>query len=150
MPWKATVLPNTIDTAMQAVLAATFLALCPLAQTQSVSPEPTYGFSGCIGLGLATVPTYEGSLNDSTLAGLELTLSDRSRDWGTVEFGQRRLILNAVEAGRFKFALVVQFDPGRKDNDTSTLNPTLATSACPAWEPFRPAPRPAWGSATDR
>ncbi|MBC7940767.1 MAG: MipA/OmpV family protein [Chitinophagaceae bacterium] len=109
---------------MQAVLAATFLALCPPVQAQSVSQEPAYGFSGRIGLGVATVPTYEGSPNRRTLAGPELTLSYRSRDWGTVEFGQRGLIWNAVEAGRFRFALVAQFDPGRKDRDTSTLNPT--------------------------
>ena len=114
----------TLVTAMQAGLAATFLALCPPVQAQSVSPEPAYGFSGRIGLGVATVPTYEGSPNRRTLAGPELTLSYRSRDWGTVEFGQRGLIWNAVEAGRFRFALVAQFDPGRKDRDTSTLNPT--------------------------
>lgn len=114
----------TSVTAMQAVLAATFLALCPPVQAQSVSPEPTYGFSGRIGLGVATVPTYEGSPNRRTLAGPELTLSYRSRDWGTVELSQRGLIWNAVEAGRFRFALVAQFDPGRKDRDTSTLNPT--------------------------
>lgn len=111
-------------TAMQAALAATVLALCPLAQAQSVSPEPVYGLSGRIGLGVASVPTYEGSPNRRTLAGPELTLSYRSRDWGSIEFGQRGLIWNAVEAGRFRFALVAQFDPGRKDRDTSTLNPT--------------------------
>lgn len=77
----------TSVTAMQALLAATFLALCPLVQAQSVSQEPTYGLSGRIGLGVATVPTYEGSPNRRTLAGPELTLSYRSRDWGTVEFG---------------------------------------------------------------
>ncbi len=114
----------TSVTAMQSLLAATFLALCPPVQAQSVSPEPTYGFSGRIGLGVATVPTYEGSPNRRTLAGPELTLSYRSRDWGTTEFGQRGLIWNAVEAGRFRFALVAQFDPGRKDRDTSTGNPT--------------------------
>jgi MipA family protein len=111
-------------TAMQAALAATVLALCPLAQAQSISPEPVYGLSGRIGLGVASVPTYEGSPNRRTLAGPELTLSYRSRDWGSIEFGQRGLIWNAVEAGRFRFALVAQFDPGRKDRDTSTLNPT--------------------------
>lgn len=114
----------TSVTAMQAVLAATFLALCPLVQAQSVSQEPAYGLSGRIGLGVATVPTYEGSPNRRTLAGPELTLSYRSRDWGTVEFGQRGLIWSAVEAGRFRLALVAQFDPGRKAKDTSTLNPT--------------------------
>jgi len=105
----------TSVTAMQAVLAATFLALCPPVQAQSVSQEPAYGLSGRIGLGVATVPTYEGSPNRRTLAGPELTLSYRSREWGTVEFGQRGLIWNVVEAGRFRFALVAQFDPGRKD-----------------------------------
>jgi MipA family protein len=114
----------TSVTAMQAVLTATFLALCPLVQAQSTSQEPAYGLSGRIGLGVATVPTYEGSPNRRTLAGPDLTLSYRSRDWGTVEFSQRGLIWNAVEAGRFRFALVAQFDPGRKDKDASTLNPT--------------------------
>jgi MipA family protein len=114
----------TSVTAMQAALAATFLALCPPVLAQSVSQEPAYGLSGRIGLGVATVPTYEGSPNRRTVAGPELTLSYRSRDWGTVEFGQRGLIWNAVEAGKFRFALVAQFDPGRKDKDTSTLNPT--------------------------
>lgn len=109
---------------VQSVLAATLLALCPTVQAQSVSQEPAYGFSGRIGLSVATVPTYEGSPNRRTLVGPDLTLSYRSRDWGTVEFGQRGLIWNAVEAGRFRFALVAQFDPGRKDWDTSTLNPT--------------------------
>ncbi|KNZ31511.1 MAG: hypothetical protein AD742_16025 [Methylibium sp. NZG] len=114
----------TSVTAMQAVLAATFLALCPLVQAQADSPEPAYGLSGRIGMGIASVPTYEGSPNRRTLAGPELTLSYRSRDWGAVELGQRGLVWNAVEAGRFRFALVAQFDPGRKDKDTSVLNPT--------------------------
>ena len=114
----------TVVTAMQAAVAATFLALCPLVQAQSVSQEPAYGLSGRIGLGLATVPTYEGSPNRRTLAVPDLTLSYRSHDWGTVELGQRGLFWNAVEAGRFKFALVAQFDPGRKDKDTSAVNPT--------------------------
>ena len=110
---------------VQAVLTSTVLALSLPAQAQSVSQEPVYGFSGRIGLGVATVPTYEGSPNRRTLVGPELTLSYRSRDWGNVEFGQRGLFWNAVEAGRFRFALVAQFDPGRKDKDTSRLSPTL-------------------------
>jgi MipA family protein len=114
----------TSVTAMQAAVAATFLALSPLVKAQSISQEPAYGLSGRIGLGVASVPTYEGSPNRRALAGPELTLSYRSRDWGSVEFGQRGLTWNAVEAGRFRFALVAQFDPGRKDRDTSTLNPT--------------------------
>ena len=109
---------------MQAVLAATFLALCSPVQAPSGSQETVYGFSGRIGLGVAAVPTCEGSPNRRTLVGPELTLSYRSRDGATVEFGQRGLVWNAVEAGRFRIALVAQLDPGRKDRDTSTLNPT--------------------------
>ena len=124
LPSLAPVHPISVVTAMPAALAATFLALSPLAQAQSVSQEPAYGFSGRIGLGVATVPTYEGSPNRRTLAGPDLTLSYRSHEWGTVEFGQRGLFWNAVEAGRFRFALVAQFDPGRKDKDTSAVNPT--------------------------
>ena len=111
-------------TAFQAVLAVTFLVLCPPLHAQSVSPEPAYGLSGRIGLNVVTMPTYEGSPNTRKLAGPDLTLSYRSRDWGSVEFGQRGLIWTAVEAGRFRFALVAQFDAGRKDRTTSTLNPT--------------------------
>jgi outer membrane scaffolding protein for murein synthesis (MipA/OmpV family) len=114
----------TSVTAMQAAVAATFLVLSPLVQAQSVSQEPAYGLSGRIGLNVVAMPTYEGSPNTRTMAGPDLTLSYRSHDWGTVEFGQRGLFWNAVEAGRFRFALVAQFDPGRKDRDTSTLNPT--------------------------
>lgn len=109
-------------TSVSAMLAATLLALCPLVQAQSVSHEPAYGLSGRIGLGVATMPTYEGSPNRRTLASPDLTLSYRSRDWGTVEFSQTGLIWNAAEAGRFTFALVAQFDPGRKDKDTSTVD----------------------------
>jgi MipA family protein len=114
----------TSVTAIQAVVAATFLALSPLVQAQSASQEPAYGLSGRIGLNVVAMPTYEGSPNTRTMAGPDLTLSYRSRDWGSVELGQRGLFWNAVEAGQFRFALVAQFDPGRKDEDTSTLNPT--------------------------
>jgi outer membrane scaffolding protein for murein synthesis (MipA/OmpV family) len=115
---------QAVLTATPAVLAATFLSMSPIAQAQSVSQGPAYGLSGRIGLVVATVPTYEGSPNRRTLAGPDLTLSYRSADWGTVEFGQRGLIWNAVEEGRFRLALVAQFDPGRKTKDMSTLNPT--------------------------
>lgn len=111
-------------TPLQAVLAATCIALCPLAQAQSLSQAPAYGLSGRIGMGVATLPTYEGSPNDRTLAAPELALTYRSHDWGTLELGPRGLFWNAFEAGAFRFALVAQFDLGRKDKDTSALNPT--------------------------
>lgn len=114
----------TTVAAMQAGFAAALLTLCPLVQAQTVSQEPVYGLSGRLGLGVATVPTYEGSPNHRMLTSPDLSLSYRSRDWGTVEFGQRGLFWNAIEEGRLRFALVAQFDPGRKDKDTSTVNPT--------------------------
>ena len=92
----------TTFTALQAILAATFIALSPLAQAQPVSIEHAYGLSGRIGLGLANVPTYEGSPNRRMVAVPDLTLSYRSRDWGTVEFGQRGLFWSAVESGSFR------------------------------------------------
>jgi MipA family protein len=114
----------TSVTVVQAVLAATCLVLCSLVQAQSVSQEPAYGFSGRTGLNVVSMPTYEGSPNTRTMVGPDLTLSYRSREWGTVEFGQRGLTWNVIEAGQFRFSLVAQFDPGRKDKDTSALNPT--------------------------
>ena len=106
------------------LVAATFLALSPLVQAQPVSREPAQGLSGRIAMSVATVPTYEGSPNRRTLVEPDLTITYRSREWGTVEFGQRGLAWGAVEAGRFRFSLVAQFDHGREDMDTSTLNPT--------------------------
>ena len=120
----AQVRPFALITATQAVLATTVLALCPPVQAQSASQEPAYGLSGRIGLNVVSMPTYEGSPNTRTLAGPDLTLSYRSREWGSVEFGQRGLFWNAIEAGQFRFGLVAQFDPGRKDRDTSAVNPT--------------------------
>lgn len=109
---------------MRAVLATALAALCSLTQAQSLSQEPAYGFSGHIGMGVAAMPTYEGSPNDRAIAAPELALTYRSHDWGTVELGPRGVFWNAFESGRFRFALVAQFDLGRKDKDTSALNPT--------------------------
>ena len=109
---------------MQAVLVASMVALCPLAQAQSGSQEPAYGLSGRIGLGVATMPTYEGSPHRRTRPDPDLTLRYRSHDWGSVEFGQQGLFWNAVEAGQFRLALVAQFDPGRKDKTPSRFDPT--------------------------
>lgn len=126
-PARAPTLALTVATrltSLQAMLAAACVTLCPVAQAQSLSQEPAYGFSGRIGLGVAALPTYEGSPNDRTLAAPELALTYRSHDWGTVELGPRGLFWNAFEAGSFRFALVAQVDLGRKDKDTSALNPT--------------------------
>lgn len=62
-------------TAMQSVLAAALLALCPLVHAQSVSTEPAYGLSGRIGLNVVSMPTYAGSPNIRTLAGPDLSVA---------------------------------------------------------------------------
>lgn len=107
---------------MQAMLATTVITLSQHVQAQSLMQKPDYGFSGSIGLGVSTLPTYEGSPNRRTLASPELTLRYRTRDWGTAVFDPRGLSWNAFEAGQLRFALLAQFDPGRKDKDTSTFN----------------------------
>jgi MipA family protein len=108
----------------QAVLATTFIALCAPVQAQSVSAEPTSGFSGRVGLAVLSMRSYEGSPNTRTLVAPDLTLTYRTREWGTVEFGQRGLLWNAIEASQFRFGLVAQFDLGRKDKNPSALDPT--------------------------
>lgn len=109
---------------LRVVVAAVVLATCPLVPAHADSHGPGFGLSGRIGASVATVPTYEGSPDDRVLAGPDLTLIYRSHDWGTLEFSPRGLTWSTVEAGRFRFALVAQFDLGRRDGDTSTLNPT--------------------------
>jgi len=108
----------------RALLAATCLALCTGVHAQAAPQSPPEGLSGRIGMLVSTTPTYEGSPDDRTLVSPDLTLTYRSRAWGTVQFGQRGLAWNAIETGRFRLALVAQFDLGRKDRDTSTWNPT--------------------------
>lgn len=110
--------------ATHTVLAVTLMALSPLAQAQSFAQESAYGLSGRIGMGLSTLPTYEGSANRRTLVAPELTLRYRTHEWGTVVFDPRGLLWDAYEAGQFRFAVVAVFDPGRKDKDTSTFNLT--------------------------
>ena len=108
----------------RAMLAAACLALCAGAHAQAAPQSPSEGLSGRIGMLVATTPTYEGSPNDRILVTPDLTLTYRSQGWGTVQFGQRGLAWNAIESGRFRLALLAQFDLGRKDRDTSSVNPT--------------------------
>ena len=111
-------------TVVQAALAAVFIAACPAAQAQSESQELPYGLSGRIGMVAATTPTYEGSDKRRTLASPTLSLNYRSREWGTVEFGQRGLVWSPIESNQFRFSLLAQFDPGRKDKESSSIDPT--------------------------
>jgi len=60
---------------------------------------------------VATTRTCEGCHDDLTLVTPDLTLTYRSQVWGTVHFEKRALTWNAIEAGRFRLALVAQLDP---------------------------------------
>ena len=108
---------------LRAALAATVIVLPVAARAQSASQEPDYGFSGRIGMLAVSTPTYEGSPNRRTLVAPTLSLSYRTREWGSVEFGPRGLVWNAIDQDRFRFGLVAQFDPGRKDSDPAKYNP---------------------------
>ena len=88
----------------RALLAATCLALCTGVHAQAAPQSPPEGLSGRIGMLVSTTPTYEGSPDDRTLVSPDLTLTYRSREWGTVQFGQRGLAWNAIETGRFRLA----------------------------------------------
>lgn len=113
-----------VDRIGQAVLAAACIVLSAPVQAQSLAQAPAEGFSSRVGLNLVSMPTYEGSPNTRTLLVPDLLLSYRSRAWGSLELGQRGLTWNAIESGDFRFSLVAQFDPGRRDTDSSALDPT--------------------------
>jgi MipA family protein len=113
----------TLAIALKAVAAASLLAASQSVPAQSDPKDPPYGLSGSVGLGVATLPTYEGSPNRRTLVVPDLLLSYRTRDWGTFELGQRGLVWHALEAGGFRLGLVAGFDPGRKTDKPSAANP---------------------------
>lgn len=60
---------------------------------------------------VATTRTCEGCHDDLTLVTPDLTLTYRSQVWGTMHFEKSGLTWNAIEAGRFRLALVAQLDP---------------------------------------
>lgn len=105
-------------------LLASVVALPLAARAQTASQEPPYGLSGSVGVNAASLPTYEGSPNRRTLVVPDLTLSYRTRDWGTLELGQRGLMWQALEVGAFRLALLAGADPGRKTKDTKAYDPT--------------------------
>jgi MipA family protein len=122
------ILPACLSPRLRASLACSLLAsvaALPLAaRAQTPSQEPPYGFSGSAGLSTVNMPTYEGSPNRRTLVGPDLTFNYRTRDWGTLELGQRGLMWQALEVGAFRLALLAGADPGRKTKDTEAYDPT--------------------------
>ncbi len=103
-------------------LAAAALLLTGPAWAQT---NPTaHGLAGTLGAGAASVPTYQGSATRRTVAAPELSLSYRSRDWGSVELGTRGLMWQAFEANDFRLGLVLGVDLGRKAREVSGADPT--------------------------
>jgi MipA family protein len=109
---------------IKAAAAAALLVASQAVPAQSGPTDRPYGLSGSVGVSAATRPTYEGSPNRRTAADLNLLLSYRTRDWGTVELGPRGLVWQALEAGGFRLDLVAGFDPGRKTDKASAVDPT--------------------------
>jgi MipA family protein len=105
-------------------LLASAAALPQAVRAQGAAQEPPYGFSGSAGINAVNLPTYEGSPNRHTLVGPDLTLSYRTRDWGTLELGQTGLTWHALEVGAFSLALFAGADPGRKTRDPKAFDPT--------------------------
>ena len=93
-----------------------------MAQTSPGQGKP--GLTGSIGMGVASMPTYEGSPNRRSLAVPWVTLNYRSQDWGEVSLGQDGLVWQAIEAGDLRLGLVANPDAGRKDRKPSGMNPT--------------------------
>lgn len=114
----------TASVALQAIACTAVLVLVLPAAAQGKSADGPYGFSGSVGLGAIATKTYEGSPNRRTVVGPDITLSYRTKEWGSVELGRRGLVWQALEAGDFKLGLAAGFDPGRKTKDTSTGDPT--------------------------
>ena len=107
-------------------VASASLLICTLdgamAQTSPGQGKP--GLTGSIGMGVASMPTYEGSPNRRSLAVPWVTLNYRTQDWGEVSLGQDGLVWQAIEAGDLRLGLVANPDAGRKDRKPSGMNPT--------------------------
>lgn len=110
--------------AKQAVWASLLACALDGAMAQTSPAEVKLGLTGSIGMGVASMPTYEGSPNRRTLAVPWVTLNHRSRDWGEVSVGQDGFVWQAIETGDLRLGLVANPDAGRKDRKLSGVNPT--------------------------
>jgi MipA family protein len=88
------------------------IALPTMAQEQSAPLE--YGWSGHLGLGAATAPTYDGSPNRRGTAIPMLALTYRDPNLGTFDLGQRGLAWIFIEKPMFQLGVALGADPGRK------------------------------------
>jgi len=111
-------------------LASTTLPSC--AQSQAVQPAqpqtippaaapqtPPLGLSGSVGLGVATMPRYEGSPNRRTALAPDLTFSYRTADWGHVDLDRNGLGWTFFDQYDLRAGVLLAGDGGRKDKNTS-------------------------------
>lgn len=113
-----------LSVVLEAITFAAALVFAAPVAAQGDSEPVLYGMSGSLGIGVLSTTTYEGSATRRTVAGPDLSLSYRTKEWGSVELGQRGLIWNALERGDFKLGMAAGFDPGRKTKASSTTDPT--------------------------
>lgn len=115
---------------LAATLASTTLPSCAQSQTappgepQALPPAaapqtPPLGLSGSVGLGVASVPRYEGSPNRRTALAPDLTFSYRTTDWGHVDLDRNGLSWTFYDRNDLRGGVLLTGDGGRKDKNTS-------------------------------
>ncbi len=111
--------------AQQACLSGLLVVAFGGAMAQASPKDAKPGLSGSIGLGVASMPSYEGSPNRRTLAVPAFTLNYRTRHWGEVSVGPHGLVWQALELGDWRLGLVANPDAGRKTRKpSSSIDPT--------------------------
>lgn len=114
----------TVSVTLQALACAAVLVHAVPAAAQGDGKAAPHGLSGSLGVGVVNTTTYEGGAKRRTVVGPDVSVSYRTKDWGSVELGQRRLVWQALEAGDLMLGLAAAIDPGRKTKESSTGDPT--------------------------
>lgn len=91
----------------------------PAATAAQAAPQPpAEGWSGSLSLGVANVPTYEGSPNRRALAVPGLSLAYRDKNLGTFALGSTGLSWVFAETTHYQLGVFVGGDGGRKARKT--------------------------------
>lgn len=129
----------TTSIALQALTCAVVLVHAVPGAAQDDSSGAPYGLSGSLGVGAVSTVTYEGSAKRRTVVGPDFLFNYRTKDWGSVELGQRGLIWQALEVGDLRLGLAASLDPGRKTKDSSTGDPTPGDKLLTGMGDIRPS-----------
>lgn len=87
------------------------------------APQAPLGLSGGLALGLADVPTYEGSARRRRLGAPDLALNYRTVNWGSVQLGRMGLQWG-FDREPVRAGLLLGVDPGRRERESSAFDPT--------------------------